>query len=76
MLQVAGGVDDVGGEDEIVARRVDALVGGGFLDVEGGIFDERVVGETFLRRGDEGGAIVGEGELGAVRGENREDPFG
>ena len=66
MLQVGGRVDDVGGEDQVVAVKVDPLGVRRLLDIEGLVVDERVLGEALLGRGDEGRAVVGEGELGAV----------
>ena len=43
-----GGVDDVGGEDQVVAVRIDPLLGGRLLDVEGRVFDERRICEALL----------------------------
>ena len=69
--QVAGGVEDVGGDHDVV-RLIEALGHDVALDVERPVLDERVRGELLAGPAEEVGRHVGVGVVDAIRRQRRQ----
>ena len=73
LAQIPGGMEDIGGQDEIELLGRESLSGGVLFDVQELIANEGKSGELFLGLGDEQGRDIGKDVLGLIRGEAGED---
>ncbi|CAM3865151.1 hypothetical protein NOGI109294_16590 [Nocardiopsis gilva] len=73
---VAGGVQGVGGKDDVVAADGESLIRGVGVQVQDAVVDEVVGREVLVRRGEEEGRDVGERVPGALRREEGQQCLG
>ena len=73
LAQIPGGMEDVGGQDEVEVLGTEALSRGGLFDVQELIADEGKRGELFLGLGEEQGRDIGKDIFGLIGREAGED---